>query len=708
MTHNTLQQRKMARILFDEFHNESWSIDLPTAQRMQPNHPADSSYAVAASELARRDFLLVRNLRSPLTAETLRPADVLVIAHPSDTKWERTTNAESGSPLFDPAEIEAIQQFVYGGGGLVVMGETEQDKYGNNINALLQAFGIQVENATLTDHAHCHTNVPSWVLADGAAAAKARDYTFNLAEGITQACFLRAGVLGVQGEARVVLRAHASASTPTAPLIAATLYGAGRVVVLADSDLFGDDDFGHFDHQALWLNMMYWVAQPVFGKTAQQANAASAHPSTQWLALKEATNTLRAMQKADGSLKDEAVRADATQLVQQMQMAIVDLIPQFGHEQAYLQAAVADLQTWVDGGFARPDFGKSLALFRPELNRQDNIEHIVVFPLYTPNGSPDTRFEALHIRTPWPDWLATLERTQFDNGKFVPVHFVDCTDGYKSECAVLFPETVALTGKPSNNFGGIFCDREAERYQRVVSAACRLMQVNLPPQAAAFLQSSDLIRDTFALWDLIHDRWHSHGELPFDPFMIRQRLPYWMYSLEELRVDLQTFGSTSQLEQQGFPFARYVKFGILFDRIFRFPITGNRVRNYDGLGGQLLFACLHKKGYVAWRDNALLIDWAHLDEGIAGLREQIEQLYRAGIDMTKVQYWLAAHDLVSEWVKPNLGSKWAKDTRVLSDESQPKDWINRVLDDEFPLSLFYLQLQKKLAALPQFPTSAHP
>ncbi len=698
MTQHSLQQRKLARILFDEFHNESWSIDLLTAQQMQPNHPADSSYALAATELSRRDFYVDRNLHDPLTAETLQRVDVLVIAHPSDTKWERTTNVQNGSPVFDLDEIDAIQQFVHSGGGLVVLGETEHDKYGNNLNTLLRPFGIQIENATLTDHAHCYNNVPSWVLADGIAMAKQRDVVFNLTEGVAQVCFLRAGGLATQEHARTVLHAHDSASTPAASLMAAAIYGAGRVVVLADSDLFGDDDLHHFDHHQLWLNVLYWAAQSAFGKATFPQSAQNADSASLWPMLKDATNALRKLQKPDGGLAEEASHAVAAQLVQHMQAAIQALLPQFAHEQGYLEAVIIDLQTWVEGGFVRPDFGKSLALFRPERNRQNNIGHIVLFPLYTPNGSPDTRFEALHIRTPWPEWLSTLERTQFDNGKFVPLHFVDYTDGYHSECAVLFPETVALTGKPSNHFGGIFCDREAARYQHTVSAACRLMKVNLPPQATAFLQSPDLIRDTFALWDLIHDRWHSHGELPFDPFMIRQRLPYWMYSLEELRVDLQTFGSAGDLERQGFPFARYVRYGILFDRIFRFPITGNRVRNYDGLGGQLLFAYLHKQGLATWRDNALTIDWANIEAGVAGLRERIEQLYRDGIDMTKVQYWLAAHELVSEWVKPNLGSKWAKDTRVLSDESQPKDWINRVLDDEFPLSLFYLQLQKKLVA----------
>ena len=53
--------------------------------------------------------------------------------------------------------------------------------------------------------------------------------------------------------------------------------------------------------------------------------------------------------------------------------------------------------------------------------------------------------------------------------------------------------------------------------------------------------------DTYALWDLIHDKSHSVGELPFDPFMIRQRAPFWMYGLEELRVDLRAFCEATRL-----------------------------------------------------------------------------------------------------------------------------------------------------------------
>ena len=38
--------------------------------------------------------------------------------------------------------------------------------------------------------------------------------------------------------------------------------GAGRVVVAADSDLFGDDCIGDLDHEELWANLVTWAATP--------------------------------------------------------------------------------------------------------------------------------------------------------------------------------------------------------------------------------------------------------------------------------------------------------------------------------------------------------------------------------------------------------------------------------------------------------------
>jgi hypothetical protein len=211
------------------------------------------------------------------------------------------------------------------------------------------------------------------------------------------------------------------------------------------------------------------------------------------------------------------------------------------------------------------------------------------------------------------------------------------------------------------------------------------------------LASPSVSQQAYILWDLIHDRAHSHGDLPFDPFMIRQRAPYWMYSLEELRCDLTAFVQAMELERSGIAFARHVQYAILLDRLLRFPITGPRVRNYDGLGGQLLFAYLHKHGYLHWTDNQLTIEWERVAEGVAGLRDEVMELYRTGIDRTKLQHWCAAHDLVAASVPPASGSKWVAGVRSFADVEDPRPYCDDVLDDEFPLSIFYSSLKAKLA-----------
>jgi len=178
--------------------------------------------------------------------------------------------------------------------------------------------------------------------------------------------------------------------------------------------------------------------------------------------------------------------------------------------------------------------------------------------------------------------------------------------------------------------------------------------------------------------------------------MIRQRMPYWMYSLEELRCDLTAFAEAAELEREGFAFARHVQYAILFDRLFRFPITGSRVRNYDGLGGQLLFAFLHREGHLHWTDNRLTIDWNTVAEGVERLRSRSQDLYPSGIDRSKLSQWTAAHALVAEYVPPAESSVWARPRRDLPEVSEPKQLVDLVKDDEFPLSLFYTQLKPRL------------
>jgi hypothetical protein len=113
----------IATVLFDEAHGEAWTIRPDVARAIQPAHPQDSSYELAARALRTRDVAVTAHPEGPLDADALRGADVLVLAHPSDGRWERTV--PGGSPLLSRAELDAIEAFVRDGGGLVVLDWTD-------------------------------------------------------------------------------------------------------------------------------------------------------------------------------------------------------------------------------------------------------------------------------------------------------------------------------------------------------------------------------------------------------------------------------------------------------------------------------------------------------------------------------------------------------------------------------------------------------
>jgi hypothetical protein len=684
-------------VLFDEAHSEAWSIRADTVAEMNPRHPGDAGYLKAAAALRERGMVVDPHTIGALTAATLADRDVFVLAHPSDGTWERVTGI--GSAILSDDEIDVLETFVRDGGGLVVMAECEQDKYGNNLTVLLERFGVRPLNVTVQDTEHNHQDVVAWVRAQLPPQRGKAD----LLAQVSDACFYRSGVLSLTNPDAVVLAKTSSSADPAdQPLAVALEFGRGRLVVFADSDLFGDDSIGDYDHTTLWSNAITWAASGSAAAAAAAVTSSSwllEHPG--WLALKESVGTIRGLQAKDGSLDVEthgvSAREAAIAEVDTCVSAIEALRPHFEHDADYLDAVILDLQRWRDGGFAVPDFLDSLMAFRPELHRVDGLEHLVVFPMYTQNGNPDRNFEAVVVRVVWPDFVAALEATRYDNSMFVPISFVDFTPGYDTNSAVLFPETVAVREVPTYTWGAIFCDREAARFRRVTAAARLTLKLSLPPAAERLVDNQELAQNTFVLWDLIHDRTHSHGDLPFDPFMIKQRMPYWMYSLEELRCDLQAFRQAVDLAaEHATPYGEYVQYAVLFDRLFRFPITGDRVRNYDGLGGQLLFAYLHKNGVLHWTDNTLSIEWGRVALAVTELGREVETLYRDGIDRSRVGHWLAGHEFVARYVAPSPVSVWAQGAAALPLEGAPKGLVDLVLPDEFPLNVFYEALRRKL------------
>ena len=79
------------------------------------------------------------------------------------------------------------------------------------------------------------------------------------------------------------------------------------------------------------------------------------------------------------------------------------------------------------------------------------------------------------------------------------------------------------------------------------------------------------------------------------------------------------------------------------------------------------------------------------------LCDAFEALYRGGIDRSRLAQWLAAHEFVSSLVEPSPASVWAKGAQALPLDGEPKEVVDVVLPDEFPLNVFYEALQRKLA-----------
>lgn len=419
-----------------------------------------------------------------------------------------------------------------------------------------------------------------------------------------------------------------------------------------------------------------------------------------WEQLKTNINAIQLLQEDDGLIKT-AKHDKAKILNKAIQDNIQNLIPQYLHDEEYLQTVIKDLQKWENEGFKQPDFLASVKKFNPAHNRINGLKHLVIFPMNTQNGKLSKTFEAVKVEKMWPYFIQEVENL-YPNKLFLSLKLEDYTEGYNTHSAVLFPETVSMKETPEFTWGAIFQNREAARFRKVITEAISITGLQIPDNATKLLEDQKTTENTFILWDLIHDRTHMSGDLPFDPFMIRQRMPYFLYGLEELRCDLTAFRECMKLtknetmSEETRYYAQLVQYAVIFDRIFRFACTGKRHRNYDAFAGQLLFAWLHKNNTLNWTDNKLSINWDLMPETVTQLGNEIDKLYWASIDRPKIAHWLTAYNFVTNILEPHPASLWSKGKDHLPLTGTPKEIADTFMDDEFPLSMFYEALQKKL------------
>jgi Taurine catabolism dioxygenase TauD, TfdA family len=240
------------RFLYDESHNQTWTIDPACAvqlSRRTNEAPRYYSYAHVA-ELARTllGAAVERVTAGPLTRQRLAGADLLLINHCCLSKHKHL--GVGGEAIFGLDEIAAIRAAVEDGMGLLVLGEFEIDSWGSNVNAVLRPFGMRFNHDVATVCAQGvrgPLQLPVFEttgIVRHPATAAVRKISYGA--GCTLTLLDR--------------RASAIVTAGGPALLAAAEIGRGRVVAAGDSDLFAEPYVSYNDNRALLVGLLSWLS----------------------------------------------------------------------------------------------------------------------------------------------------------------------------------------------------------------------------------------------------------------------------------------------------------------------------------------------------------------------------------------------------------------------------------------------------------------
>ena len=696
------------KILFDESHSESWSISEDVAKQIQPQKYSNSSYAAAATAMVDAGFTVDAVRESGRLIEDLSAFDVLVIVHPCDADYESTVPI--GTPVFSDNEVNAIQSFVKNGGGLIVISEYDHKKYGSNLNQIIEKFGLKFQNRTISEEVSSGTVHATWITPLVAEPAKC----FGLTSGVSCLCFYRSTVCSFNENSLVVAWPFSIPVGKFEGSIVCSKYEKGKVLAIGDSDLFGDVYFHSFDHRNMWLNMAWWIGSNKLKMNSSIAIEYCKSESQFAKEIVELVDKLRACQYGHRGCVQEAKTEAAKLIIEDIvsklkNAALSQSTKNFGHQLDYFLALTADFESWRNAGLhTDPDFGESFLKLKLQDKRGLNQTALVVAPMYLQNASTDYRFEAVYLEIPWPLWLKHIEENNPDP-TYIPGRLLKYSSGYASNCAVLFPEQVLSKKKLSDVVGVIFCDREAERLIRYAEFAAAHFNITFPPDLIACMQSKALIEDAFMLWDLMHNLSHFEGPLPYHRFKSGKKQPYWMYALEELKVDISAYSKIIANDKNN-GLNSIAKYVIVLDRVFRFSISGDRERNYDALAGQILLSFLQSKSVaninttdsqaakpgIEKNSTYISLSWQNIEQRILQFKGVLDAHETEGANSSLEEYWLKSYYLVATLLTPALTSKFPRTYDELlkfpDKTTLSKDGIrDRVVSDEFPLNQMLLE-----------------
>lgn len=238
--------QSMSTIVFDESHAETWTLDKGLALTMSPDRPEESYYG-HLPELIRDELKVESVPMRTWDVGVLDESRLLIIAHPSARAGE---TSEEVSSVFSAEEIGQVRRFVEGGGGLLVLGEYNYPQWRNNLNELLEPYGIQFNADTVTRPRANDDPIPARHFPVQPAP---RLPITEDALGITyhRGCSLK--VLATETNTIV-------AATPDNEILCvAKTYGQGRVVAIGDSDIFSLAYIGESDNVRFFISLIRWL-----------------------------------------------------------------------------------------------------------------------------------------------------------------------------------------------------------------------------------------------------------------------------------------------------------------------------------------------------------------------------------------------------------------------------------------------------------------
>lgn len=255
------------RVMFDEAHNNF--------------HTMDGRYKPFATLLLNDGYRVVRN-RVPFTKKSLDDFKILVIANALGAEEMDDTGADK--PAFTEAEVEAVHDWVRGGGSLLLI--ADHAPFGGAAESLGKRFGVEMSKGFTLDEANSAEGNPSLIIYS-------RENKLLLDHPITSGretaekinkvlSFTGQSLVGPKGSYAILKLSDTAKDTPdrnATTLVSAAgraqalafKFGKGRVVVQGEAAMLSAQIAGAnkfkmgmnvpgTDNKQYALNLMHWLS----------------------------------------------------------------------------------------------------------------------------------------------------------------------------------------------------------------------------------------------------------------------------------------------------------------------------------------------------------------------------------------------------------------------------------------------------------------